>query len=215
MQRNGWLSGSLKIVVFGGRALKSVCVFCGSNTGKGETYSRAARALAAAVAQRSLRLVYGGGSIGLMGVLGEAALAAGGHVIGVTPRRLLEREVVHKGLTELHVVETMNERKALMAQISDAFIALPGGMGTLDELFEMVTWNQLGFHRKPCGLLDAAGYFRPLMAFLDHAVTERFVTPEHRAMLIVEEDAARLLARLTSEPPPESSKWMDPVAGGR
>ncbi len=194
--------------------MKSVCVFCGSNTGKGETYGRAARALAEAVAQRSLRLVYGGGSIGLMGVLGEAALAAGAHVIGVTPRRLLERELVHKGLTEIHVVETMNERKALMAQISDAFIALPGGMGTLDELFEMLTWNQLGFHRKPCGVLDAGGYFAQLMAFLDHAVAERFVTPEHRAMLIVEQDPGTLLARLASEPPPESSKWMGSGGGG-
>jgi len=119
--------------------LKSVCVFCGSNTGKGEVYSAAARALAEAIARRGARLVYGGGSIGLMGVLGEAGLAAGGQVIGVTPRRLLEREVVHTGLSELHVVETMTERKALMAELSDAFIALPGGLGTLDELFEMLT----------------------------------------------------------------------------
>ncbi len=193
--------------------MKSVCVFCGSNTGKGESYSGAARALAGAMARRGLRLVYGGGSIGLMGVLGDAALAAGGHVIGVTPRRLLERELVHKGLTEIHVVETMNERKALMAQLSDAFIALPGGMGTLDELFEMLTWNQLGFHRKPCGLLDTGSYFRQLMAFLDHAVAERFVTPEHRAMLIVEREAEPLLSRLASELPPVASKWMDARAG--
>lgn len=150
-----------------------------------------------------------------MGVLGEAALAAGVQVVGVTPRRLLERELVHEGLTELHVVETMNERKTLMAQLSDAFIALPGGMGTLDELFEMLTWNQLGFHRKPCGLLDADRYFSHLMAFLDHAVAERFVTPEHRSMLIIEHDAERLLARLASEPPPEVSKWMDRENGAR
>ncbi len=188
--------------------MQSVCVFCGSNTGNGDVYSAAARALAAATVRRGLRLVYGGGSIGLMGVLGDAALAAGGHVIGVTPRRLLERELVHTGLTELHVVETMNERKALMAQLSDAFIALPGGMGTLDELFEMLTWTQLGFHRKPCGVLDAGNYFDRLMAFLDHAVAERFVMPEHRSMLIAEVDSDRLLERLANEPPPAASKWV-------
>ncbi len=188
--------------------MQSVCVFCGSNTGNGDVYSAAARALAAATVRRGLRLVYGGGSIGLMCVLGDAALAAGGHVIGVTPRRLLERELVHTGLTELHVVETMNERKALMAQLSDAFIALPGGMGTLDELFEMLTWTQLGFHRKPCGVLDAGNYFDRLMAFLDHAVAERFVMPEHRSMLIAEVDSDRLLERLANEPPPAASKWV-------
>lgn len=195
--------------------MKSVGVFCGSNTGRGEVYSMAARALAEALVRRGLRLVYGGGSIGLMGVLGEAALAANGHVIGVTPRRLLEREVVHKGLTELHVVETLNERKMLMAELADAFIALPGGIGTLDEMFEMLSWNQLGFHYKPCGLLDAAGYFERLMAFLDHSVAERFVTPEHRSMLIVERDPDRLLARLASEPPPRVSKWLDRGVAGR
>lgn len=195
--------------------MKSVCVFCGSNTGKGEVYSAAARALAEAVARRGARLVYGGGSIGLMGVLGEAGLAAGGQVVGVTPRRLLERELVHKGLTELHVVESMTERKALMADLSDAFVALPGGMGTLDELFEMLTWNQLGLQRKPCGLLDAGSYFEQLMAFLDHAVAERFMTPEHRSMLMVERDAGKLLERLASELPPEVSKWMDPRSSGR
>ncbi|KPK19290.1 MAG: LOG family protein [Betaproteobacteria bacterium SG8_41] len=188
--------------------MQSVCVFCGSNTGNGDVYSAAARALAAAMVRRGLRLVYGGGSIGLMGVLGDAVLAAGGHVIGVTPRRLLERELVHTGLTELHIVETMNERKALMAQLSDAFIALPGGMGTLDELFEMLTWTQLGFHRKPCGVLDAGNYFDRLMAFLDHAVAERFVMPEHRSMLIAEVDSDRLLERLANEPPPAASKWV-------
>ena len=188
--------------------MQSVCVFCGSNTGKGDVYSAAAHALAAAMVRRGLRLVYGGGSIGLMGVLGDAVLAAGGHVIGVTPRRLLERELVHTGLTELHIVETMNERKALMAQLSDAFIALPGGMGTLDELFDMLTWTQLGFHRKPCGVLGAGNYFDRLMAFLDHAVAEQFVMPEHRSMLIAEVDSDRLLERLANEPPPAASKWV-------
>lgn len=189
--------------------MHSVCVFCGSNVGEGEAYAEAARALARAVVKRGLRLVYGGGSIGLMGVLGEAALAAGGHVIGVTPRRLLEREVVHTGLTELHVVETMHERKALMAELSDAFIALPGGLGTLDELFEMLTWTQLGLQRKPCALLNISGYFDRMTEFLDHAVAERFIAPQHRAMLLVEDDPLRLLERLGNAELPDTSKWLD------
>ena len=189
--------------------MHSIGVFCGSNTGAGAAYAAAARALARAIAGRHLRLVYGGGSIGLMGVLGEAALAAGGHVIGVTPRRLLEKEVVLRGLTELRVVETMLERKALMAELSDGFIALPGGLGTLDELFEMLTWSQLGLHRKPCALLDVDGYYNSLTTFLDHAVAQRFITPQHRAMLVVERDAEAVLDRLASTPLPDVSKWMD------
>jgi len=189
--------------------MKSIGVFCGSNSGTGTAYAEAARALARAIAARGIRLVYGGGSIGLMGELGEAALAAGGHVIGVTPRRLIEKEVVHRGLTELRVVETMLERKALMAELSDAFIALPGGLGTLDELFEMLTWSQLGIHRKPCALLDVDDYYGKLAGFLDHAVAQRFITPQHRAMLIVEHDAGTVLDRLASTPLPDVSKWMD------
>jgi hypothetical protein len=189
--------------------MQSIGVFCGSNTGVGNAYAEAARRLARAIAGRRLRLVYGGGSIGLMGVLGEAALAAGGRVTGVTPRRLLEKEVVLRGLTELRVVETMLERKALMAELSDAFIALPGGLGTMDELFEMLTWTQLGLQRKPCALLDVDDYYAMLAAFLDHAVAQRFVTPQHRAMLIVERDAEAVLDRLASTPLPDVSKWMD------
>jgi hypothetical protein len=189
--------------------MQSIGVFCGSNTGSGTAYAEAARKLAQAIAGRGLRLVYGGGSIGLMGVLGEAALAAGGSVIGVTPRRLLEKEVVLRNLTELRVVETMLERKALMAELSDAFIALPGGLGTLDELFEMLTWSQLGIHRKPCALLDVDDYYGRLASFLDHAVTQRFITPQHRAMLIVEVDAEAVIDRLVSTPLPDVSKWMD------
>ncbi|HEY7743007.1 MAG TPA: TIGR00730 family Rossman fold protein [Burkholderiales bacterium] len=189
--------------------MQSIGVFCGSNTGSGTAYAEAARKLAQAIAGRGLRLVYGGGSIGLMGVLGEAALAAGGSVIGVTPRRLLEKEVVLRNLTELRVVETMLERKALMAELSDAFIALPGGLGTLDELFEMLTWSQLGIHRKPCALLDVDDYYGRLASFLDHAVAQRFITPQHRAMLIVERDAEAVIDRLASTPLPEVSKWMD------
>ena len=189
--------------------MKSVGVFCGSNTGSGTAYAEAARKLAWAIARRGLRLVYGGGSIGLMGVLGDTAVAAGGQVVGVTPRRLIEKEVVHRGLTELRVVETMLERKALMAELSDVFIALPGGLGTLDELFEMLTWSQLGIHRKPCALLDVDDYYGKLVAFLDHAVARRFITPQHRAMLIVEHDAETVLDRLASTPLPDVSKWMD------
>jgi uncharacterized protein (TIGR00730 family) len=192
-----------------GEYLRSVCVFCGSNTGAGESYAAATRALARAIAARGLRLVFGGGSIGLMGVLAGAALEAGGHVIGVTPRRLVEKELVRGDLSELHVVETMMERKALMAELSDAFVALPGGFGTLDELFEMLTWTQLGYQRKACALLDVDGYYGRLAGFLDHAVAQRFVTPAHRAMLIVEQDPRAVLDRLAAAPPPASSKWMD------
>lgn len=188
--------------------MQSVCVFCGSNAGKSEVYAEAARNLARAIVGQGLKLVYGGGNIGLMGVLGEAALAAGGHVIGVTPRSLLEKEVVHTGLTELKVVNSMHERKALMEELADAFIALPGGLGTFEEMFEMLTWAQLGFHRKPCGLLNVAGFYDRLTGFLDHAVDQRFLKPEHRAMLLVESDPAVLVARLKTHQPPAVSKWI-------
>jgi uncharacterized protein (TIGR00730 family) len=193
--------------------MQSVCVFCGSNRGAGEAYAEAARGLARAIAHRRLRLVYGGGNVGLMGVLADAALGAGAHVIGVIPRRLVEREVAHSGLTEQRIVQTMHERKALMAELSDAFIALPGGLGTLDETFEMLTWSQLGYHRKPCALLDVDGYFERLAAFLDHAVAQRFVTAEHRAMLIIESEPDAVLDRLAAAPLPNVSKWMDRTVG--
>lgn len=189
--------------------MRSVCVFCGSNTGAGEAYADAARELARAIARRRLRLVYGGGNIGLMGVLADAALEAGAQVTGVVPRRLVEKEVAHARLTHLRIVETMHERKALMAELSDAFVALPGGLGTLDETFEMLTWAQLGYHRKPCALLDVNGYFERLSAFLDHAVEQRFLAAAHRAMLIVERDPDAALDRLASATLPDVSKWMD------
>ena len=189
--------------------LRSVCVFCGSNTGAGDAYSEAARGLARAIARRRLKLVYGGGNVGLMGILADAALGAGAHVIGVIPRRLVEKEVAHARLTEQRIVGTMHERKALMADLSDAFIALPGGLGTLDETFEMLTWTQLGYHRKPSALLDVNGYFTRLADFLDHAVAERFVTAAHRAMLIIERDPDAVLDRLATTPLPNVSKWMD------
>jgi uncharacterized protein (TIGR00730 family) len=199
----------LESQIVGDRDLRSVCVFCGSNAGASAAHALATRALARAIVKRGLALVYGGGSIGLMGVLAGEALAAGGRVTGVTPRRLVERELVRNDLSEFHVVETLQERKSLMAEISDGFIALPGGFGTLDELFEMLTWTQLGLHRKPCALLDVEGYYERLIAFLDHAVEQRFVTAAHRAMLIVERDPDAMLDRLAAERPPESSKWMD------
>lgn len=188
--------------------MHSVCVFCGSNTGRSDVYAEAALALARSIARNGLRLVYGGGDVGLMGVLAKAALAAGVHVTGVTPRRLLEKEFVHRGLSALHVVESMHERKAMMAELAEAFIALPGGFGTLDELFEALTWTQLGYHRKPCGLLDVDGFFDRLADYLDHAVAERFITREHRDMLIIEADPDLLIERLKAARLPEVGKWI-------
>ncbi len=192
--------------------MKNICIFCGSNTGKSAVYADAARGMVRAIAGAGMGIVFGGGNIGLMGVVAEAALAAGVHVTGVTPRRLLEREMVHTGLTELHVVESMHERKVMMAEMSDAFIALPGGMGTLDELFEMVTLIQLGVQRKPCGLLNVEGYFDHLRAFLDHAVDERFVNPAHRDMIVIDADPAGMIERLRGWTLPQTSKWLDAKA---
>ena len=189
--------------------MRRVCVFCGSSLGSRPAYADAARRLGEALARRRMGLVYGGGSIGLMGVVADAALAASGEVIGVIPGALERRELAHGKLTKLHVVGSMHERKARMAELSDAFVALPGGLGTLEELAEVLTWAQLGLHRKPCALLDAGGYWRPLTAFLDHAVAERFVRPEHRAMVLVEEEPEALLDRLASYRPPAVEKWID------
>ena len=188
--------------------LESVCVYCGSNAGATAVYGAAARSLARSLARAGLGLVYGGGSIGLMGVLAEAALAEGVAVTGVAPRRLLEREVVHGRLTRLHVVESMHERKAKMAELADAFIALPGGYGTLDEMFEALTWTQLGYHRKPCGLLNVAGFFDRLADYLDHALAEGFLTREHRDMLVVADDPDLMIETLSSVRLPQTSKWI-------
>ena len=188
--------------------MRNICVFCGSNVGRDESYAEAARALVRALQRHGLGIVYGGGSIGLMGVLADAALAAGMSVIGVAPQRLIEREVVHQGLSALHVVDSMHARKAKMADLSDAFIALPGGYGTLDELFEALTWTQLGYHRKPSGLLNVGEYFDRLAEYLDHAVTERFLTREHRDMLVVETDPDVLIERLKTVRLPQSTKWI-------
>ena len=193
-------------------APRSVCVFCGSSAGATEAYADAARSLGRELAASGRRLVYGGASVGLMGIVADAALEAGGEVVGVIPRAMLGREIAHGGLTRLHVVETMHERKAMMAEMADAFVALPGGLGTLEELFEVWTWAQLGLHRKPCALLDVGGYYGDLIAFLDHAVATGFVRPAHRAMLVVETNAAVLLERLAATELPAVAKWIDRVS---
>ena len=168
-------------------------MFCGSANGVSPAYFEAARAFATGAAERDIRIVYGGASVGLMGAVADAVLGAGGEVVGVMPRALVDREIAHRGLTQLHVVETMHERKAKMAELSDAFVALPGGLGTMEELFEVWTWGMLGLHRKPYGLLDTGGYYAPLTAFLDHARDEGFIRAAQRAMLIVERDPVKLL----------------------
>lgn len=175
-----------------------VCVFCGSRSGDRSIYGEAATALGTRMAHSGFGLVYGGGNIGLMGIVADAALAAGGEVIGVIPRHLLEREVAHAGLSTLHVVDSMHVRKALMAELADVFIAAPGGFGTLDELCEILTWAQLGLHRKPCGLLNTAGYFDPLLGMFDQAVREGFLSPSHRQLIMSDDSAPRLLDRLVS-----------------
>lgn len=176
--------------------MKSICVFCGSSPGDRPDYLRLARELGELLARRNLTVVYGGGRVGLMGALADAALQAGGQVIGVIPQLLLDKEVGHSGLSELLVVQTMAERKLKMGELADAFLTLPGGIGTMDELFEAWTWTQLDLHRKPCGLLNYQGFYDPLIAFIDHAVEEGFLRPRHRAALIVDSDMTRLLQRL-------------------
>ena len=190
-------------------ALKRICVFCGANTGARPAYALAARELASLMARQRTGLVYGGGNVGLMGILADTMLEAGGEVIGVIPASLVAREVAHSGLTELRVVQTMHERKALMNELSDAFIAMPGGFGTLDELFEILTWSQLGIHGKPSGLLNVAGYYDDLLVMLDHAVTEKLLRPEHRTLLMAEADPGLLLQRLGAFTPVTASKWAD------
>ena len=189
--------------------MQRIVVFCGSSPGRRPAYVEAARDLGRLLATRGIGIVYGGASIGLMGALADAALAAGGEVIGVIPQRLFPAEIPHAGLSQLRIVETMHERKALMAELSDAVIALPGGTGTLDELFEMFTWSQLGLHRQPIGLLDVEGYWQPLVAMMDHMVQERFISAAHRDTLLVARDAEALLAGLQSVAPPDGGKWLD------
>jgi uncharacterized protein (TIGR00730 family) len=186
-----------------------VCVFAGSSSGARAEYLAAATALGRVLAAREIGVVYGGARVGLMGALADATLASGGEVIGVIPSAMVEREVAHTGLTDLRVVTSMHERKALMADLSDGFIALPGGWGTLDEFFEILTWAQLGLHRKPCGLLNVRGYFDRLLSFLDHAVEEGFVRREHDSLFAVSDVPATLLDTLSAYKSPPVEKWID------
>ena len=190
--------------------MRRLCVFCGSNVGARPDYAAAAREFATAAVGRGLGIVYGGGNVGLMGVVADAAIAAGGEVIGVIPSALQAKELAHAGLSALHVVRSMHDRKALMADLSDGFVALPGGVGTLEELFEILTWAQLGIHAKPVGVLDTAGFFQPLLALLDHQVEERFLKPKHRALVHVAAEPQRLLDLLLMAPlAPAEPKWLD------
>ncbi|HET7291615.1 MAG TPA: TIGR00730 family Rossman fold protein [Vicinamibacteria bacterium] len=190
------------------RQLRAVTVFCGSSAGRDPAYAAAAERLGRALADTGRTLVYGGGHVGLMGRLADAALETGGHVVGVIPQSLMAREVGHRGLPDLRVVATMHERKALMAKLGDAFVALPGGFGTLDELFEAVTWAQLGLHGKPIGLLNVGGYFDSLLRFADRSTADGFVRPEHRALLVVETDPLALLEALAAFELRPASKWL-------
>ena len=188
--------------------IRRLCVFCGSSPGTRPEYTEAARALGALLAERGIGLVYGGGRVGLMGTVADAVLAGGGEVVGVIPEALMAREVGHTGLTELHVVRSMHERKALMAELADAFVALPGGFGTWEEFCEVLTWSQLGLHAKPFGLLDVAGYYAPFVALCDHAVAEGFVRPQHRALVLEAGEPGEMLARLEAFRPPVVEKWI-------
>jgi uncharacterized protein (TIGR00730 family) len=190
--------------------MRRVCVFCGSSPGARPEYADRTEELAALLVAEGIGVVYGGGVVGLMGKLADAVLAEGGEVTGVIPRALMDREIGHRGVEDMRVVASMHERKALMAELADAFIALPGGIGTLEELIEVFTWSQLGLHQKPCGLLDVEGYYEGLVAFLDHAVDERFLHAAHRSTLIVEREAVPLLERLKAfEPNAVEPKWID------
>jgi hypothetical protein len=187
-----------------------VCVFCGSSPGARPAYTEATEELAALLVAEGIGVVYGGGGVGLMGKLADAILAHGGDITGVIPRALVDREIEHRQVEDMRVVDSMHERKALMAELADAFVALPGGIGTLEELVEVFTWSQLGLHRKPCGLLDVEGYYQRLADFLDHAVQERFLLEQHRATLMVEADPGPLLERLRAyRPDAVEPKWID------
>jgi uncharacterized protein (TIGR00730 family) len=188
--------------------MKRIAVYCGSNKGARPEYAAAAQALGALLARERIELVYGGGRVGLMGIVADAVLKNGGHVIGVIPEKLVIKEVVHEKLPDLRVVKNMHERKALMAELADGFIALPGGYGTIEEFCEILAWSQLGWHRKPFGLLDAAGFYRGLLEFFDHATREGFIRPRHRELVLVEGDAEKLLLRLKEFNPPNEVKWV-------
>ena len=189
-------------------SLRRLCVFCGSRPGRRREYAQAAAALGRLLAARGTSLVYGGGGIGLMGTVADSVMGAGGSVIGVIPEALARKEVAHAGVTELRVVPSMHARKAMMAELSDAFVALPGGFGTFEELFEVLTWAQLGLHAKPIGLLNVGGYFDALVALVEHAVGEGFIQPEQRALFVSAESPEDLLARLAEHHPPAAPPWI-------
>jgi len=189
--------------------MKRICVFCGSSAGSRPEYRACAEQLGAELVRRNIALVYGGGSVGLMGAIADSVLQAGGKAIGVIPEHLMAHEVGHKHLTKLHIVHSMHERKALMADISDAFIALPGGFGTLEEFFEVLTWSQLGLHRKPCGIVNVLDYFTPLLEMLDHAVEERFLKAQNRALVLARQTPTELLRAFEEWRPVHVEKWLD------
>jgi uncharacterized protein (TIGR00730 family) len=201
--------GSMARTIYA-QQVQRACIFCGSSPGARPAYTEAAEDLGMLLVQNGITLVFGGATVGLMGRIADTVVSEGGEAIGVIPQALVDREIAHLGLTDLHVVDTMHERKQRMADLSDAFVALPGGLGTLDELFEIYTWGQLGMHRKPVGLMNVEGYFDGLVGFLEHAVAERFVREDHRDMLIVEEEPAPMLERLQSfDPASLTPKWID------
>lgn len=189
--------------------MKRICVFTGANPGARPEYAAAAQSFGRELVAAGLDLVYGGGKVGLMGVIADAVIAAGGKAIGVIPEALVAKEIAHRGLSELLVVASMHERKALMSELSDAFVAMPGGLGTLEEFFEVLTWSQLGLHAKPCGILNVAHYYDPLLSFLDRAVEERFVKPQHRGIIVTAETPRELLERLASHHSVTVEKWID------
>jgi hypothetical protein len=188
--------------------MKRIAVYCGSNKGVRPEYAAAAHALGTLLARERIELVYGGGMVGLMGIVADAVMANGGHVIGVIPEKLVIKEVVHEKLPDLRVVKNMHERKALMAELSDGFIALPGGYGTFEEFFEVLAWSQLGWHGKPFGLLDIGGFYQSLLIFLDHVRNEGFIRPQHRELVLVADDAADLLRRMQDFSPHGGVKWV-------
>jgi uncharacterized protein (TIGR00730 family) len=188
--------------------MKRICVYCGSNPGLNPRFREAAVELGNELVARNLGLVYGGASVGIMGVIADTVIAAGGEVTGVLPQALNEKEIAHPGLTKLHVVASMHERKALMAELADGFIALPGGWGTIEEIFEVLTWAQLGFHQKPCGLLNEQGYYNHLFAFLEHAIEQQFVKAEYWPMLMMKPDAVSILDAFTRYKAPNVKKWI-------
>ena len=191
------------------REFKRLCVFCGSSHGANSAYAEAAKNLGGELARRGIELVYGGGKVGLMGVIADAVLAGGGRVTGIIPESLMAKELGNKTIQDLRVVKTMHERKALMAELSDGFIAMPGGIGTFEEFFEIVTWAQLGFHTKPCALLNVNGFYDPLLQLLDHSIAEGFVKPKQRDLVLVEPDFRKVLDRMANHHVPHEPKWID------